>query len=613
MEVKRASPLLHCARALCLAVAPCLCAPAADVVVECQLLYEIADGIYVSAGRGSGLEPGGAGWLLRNGQQVARIEVVNVSRDSSFLRISGPRPKDLPAAGEAVTIVVGESAKVDPPKPRTPSATLKDRNAADEAGAVPLPQGDVDAPPIPGDSRPGQLPPRTAEGASPSTPAGEKPSTPEQEEKPLVPLLAPEGTAIGAFTDAYNISQGQVSIRQLFQFTPGKDLNYSTTRIRSSGSLERIEATPWVFEWSADLAYRDGKALEDVHNFREPRLDLYRLAVFRKFEDQSWVRIGRFLPRELPSVGYFDGAQGEWVLSKQVRVGGMFGFKPLRYGLDFSVNEPTQSGYVTLSLGEGENVSYMGTIGMLASMYKGKLDRMAFLADQTLHLERLMVFSSSELDFDVGGTENRPGTRLTRWDLVASYPLYSHTTVRGGLDRYERPDTAAERDTVPTIVLDDEEFFDRGYWRYWVGASHDLPWSLRLSEEISLTDAPEDSWTPRWHLALTRTGLPALPPYSSLTLSVFNLNGNDLDGYGGRLSSHIPFASHRFSLQPEVAFRFLESDHLGREDFFFTDVALRAHWTINKSWTLSGGASYAFTDDEDLQRVLFDFGVTFRW
>jgi len=223
------------------------------------------------------------------------------------------------------------------------------------------------------------------------------------------------------------------------------------------------------------------------------------------------------------------------------------------------------------------------------------------------------VLSSSELGFDIGGAETREGTQLTRWDLVATYPLFKSTLLRAGIDRYEKPDTAAERDVVPALVLEDEEFFERGYWRYYVGATHELPWKLRLSEEVSTMDAEEEDWSIRWNVSLTRTALPLLPPSSSLTLTVYNLLGEDLEGYGGRLTSHIPLPGNKVFLQPAATFRFLESDLFGTDEFYFTDVSLHAYWTINKHWSVRGGASYAFSDDDDLQRILVDVGVTFRW
>ncbi len=467
-------------------------ASADEATIECQILYEIADGFYVNVGGQSRVVKGSIGLLSRGGQPIARFEVVTVSKESSFLRLSGPRPKEFPAPGEAITLTMTELATQPGADQRQTSPTLKNRASGGESETVPLSPGQVNAPAIPNNARAGQLPATDADGK-------------------FLPLLAPDGSKIGAFTDAYNISQGQVSVRQALQFTPGNDLNYFATHFRTSGSLERIEATPWAFEWSGDISYRDGKAYKDVDNYQEPRFELYRLAVFRKFDDQSWVRIGRFLSRELPSVGYLDGAQGEWVLNPFFRLGGMFGFKPQRRGLEMSVKEPTNVVYFTARTEEQREASYTGTFGLLNSMWNGTPDRLAFLAEQTLRWEKLAVLSSSELDFDIGGAEVNEGPRLTRLDLVASYPIFDHTTVRAGLDRFEKPDTEAERMTVPALTLEDLEFFHRAYTRAWLGGSHTLGAGYRLSEEVSIMDAEVNGGSFRWNVSLTKAGLPLLP------------------------------------------------------------------------------------------------------
>ena len=565
---------------------------AEEGTIECQLLYEIADGFYVDAGGQSRLVKGSIGLLSRSGQPIARIEVINVSKESSFLRLSGPRPKEFPAPGEKITLTMTDLAAPSSEEGRDASKTLKDRTSKDQPEAVPLAPGQVNAPAIPDNSKAGQLPATDANGK-------------------FLPLLAPQGGKIGAFTDAYNISKGQASFGQTLQFTPGNELNYAATHLRTSGSVERIQATPWAFEWSSDISYRDGKAYKDVDDYQDPRFELYRLAVYRKFDDQSWVRIGRFLSRELPGVGYLDGAQGEWVVTPCFRLGGMFGFHPERRGLDFSINEPTNVVYFTARTEEKREASYTGTFGLLTSMWNGTPDRLSILAEQTVRWEKLTVLSSSELDFDIGGAEVNEGPRLTRWDLVGSYPLYDHTTLRAGLDRYEKPDTEAERMAVPALTLRDIEFFHRAYTRLWLGASHTLPAGFRLSEEVSIMDADVNGGSFRWNASLTKVGLPFLPEGSSATATIYNLVGEDIDGYGGRLSGYIPFPGNRFSLQPDIAFRYLQSDILGKDEFTVTDIGCHAFYVINKAWSASGGVSYAYT--EDVSRLYFDFAVTFKW
>ena len=247
--MKRRNLTLTFAAALSLILGEPSHAFAEEASIECQLLYEIADGFFVNVGGQSRLVKGSIGLLSRGGQPVARFEVVTVSKESSFLRLSGLRPNGFPAPGENITLTLTELAAPSGSEGREPSRTLKDRKSSDQPEAVPLTQGQVNAPAIPDNSKAGQLPATDANGK-------------------FLPLLAPEGGKIGAFTDAYNISQGQASVRQILQFTPGNELNSAATHIRSSGSVERIQATPWAFEWSADVSYRDGKAYKDVDDYQ---------------------------------------------------------------------------------------------------------------------------------------------------------------------------------------------------------------------------------------------------------------------------------------------------------------------------------------------------------
>lgn len=548
--------------AVALALATLLSTPlfAVDVPVECQLVYETADGFFVDVGINEGLEAGEKGWLRRDGEQIGQIEVIRVAQESALLRLVSGLSRDLGLAGERITILFDrpEPTPTRPPVGREPSPTLRDRAATEE---------------------------------------------------PFVPLLAPPGMKDAGFSDAENIFHGTFTTRQIFQLSSDGDTDYSITRGRTSGSLERIGRSPWTLEWSGEASYRTGD-LEYVRDFEQIRLEVYRLALFRRFDDESFVRIGRFIPRELPSVGFLDGIHGEKVLTKHIRVGSMLGFKPERDGLNVVFEEPTAVAYTTFEAGDRLKFHYTGTAGVLASLYEGDADRLAILIDQRMNFGKLSLYSTSDVDLDIGAAEVHDGPRVTRWDVSAAYSLTSWLGLRAGVDRFERPDTEAERDFINTGALDPEDFYDRGFWRYWTGANHALFWNLYLSEEVSLTDSEDENYTFRWNASLTRSGLPWLPA-ASLTVTAYNLNGGETEGYGGRISAYLPFSSYGLSLHPSVAARKLESDLIDDDEFEVADASLRVNWVLSPSWTVSAGGSYAFTDD--VQRSLFDLAFTFRW
>ena len=527
------------------------------VPVECRILYETADGFYVDVGTGKGLRVGSTGVLLHNGNLVARVEAVTVSSGSAFLRVVSDRAGVSPGSGAQVVLVIDDPEKATEEPTRYLSPTLK--NGQDDG---------------------------------------------------FTPLLTPPLQGNLADPQARNVFHGKLTSRNLFQTSSDGDLDYLRSRLGARGSVERLGATPWSLDYSLDLSYRDGDALEEVHDHQEVRTEVYRLAFSRRFDDDSSVRVGRFIPGELPSAGYLDGFQGEKVMREGLRLGVMLGTKPTRDDLDFTDKEPTLVLYGSLESGDRETAGYSGTLGLLTSAFNGKFDRSALLWDQSAHRGAFSVFSSSEIDFDIGASQIREDfVRLTRWNLSTAYEWSESTTLRAGLDKFEIPDTEAERDFSGAVLLPENEFFGNGYWRFWVGASHQLPWNLSLREEASFTDSEQVDDAFRWSAGITRTGLPGLPS-GRLTLDVYNLVGDEIEGYGGRLSGFLPLRNHSLTLQPSVAFRFLEFD-TGSADFLFVDVALHGHWQVSRKWNFVGGVSYALTDDE--QRLLFDVGVTLRW
>lgn len=530
-----------------------------EETVECGVTYVTADSIYLDAGSQSGIEVGLVGMARRGGDELGRVEVIEVTRRSCVARpLGGSRSGGLQVR-DRVSFTVKAPARPEDGSPST---------------------------------RPGG-----ATGAA---------AAPGAEEDGFEPLLAPLRHRAANWPEPSNLSSGRLHVRQMFQIDGESSEDYSITRVGTSGAVDRIEGTPWSFEWSGDLSYRDGHAFEGSRDLREPRLDVYRLFLRRRLDDGGFLRLGRFLPSQLPGVGHVDGAQVESILHPSFRIGAIAGLKPRRNDLDVSTDEPLATLYASGQAGKRGELYYSGTLGLLGSLYRGKVDRLAILLDQQADLgPKLSIFSTSEVDFDVGGREVRSGTRLSRMDLYAIAPLWRWLTLKGGFDRYERPDTAAERDLTRIV---DERAFDRGYTRYWVGASHALPGRFRVDEEVSLYDAPQDDGKPRWRVGLSRTG--TLLEGDSLRLVVFNLVGADADGYGGRLDASFPFLDSRLWVRPGVGFRFLETDATS-ERFSVTEAALYADWELSRIFSAYAGVTQSFGDS--LQSTLVEMGIEARW
>ncbi len=532
-------------------------AQAEEIVISATVTYEISEGVYVDKGTEHGLKQGCTGTLRVNDGRVIDFEVLHVSKQSSLLRLAGGSVTQDKLAGQPVELAFETS---------TAAQT----------------------------------------GAQDTNEPKNNRSSPASLDRDFVPLLAPPSWAIGLLK-ADNIFHGQVNVRHMLQRDNEYGLDYSVTHVGSSGSLERIQGSQWGFEWSGDVSYRDGDAYSSHSDYRDPRLDLYMASFQRPLDEDGFLRFGRFLPRELPGIGYVDGIQGQVSRSERVRIGAIAGFKPDRRDLGFSAEEPLFATYATFEAGERSKKYYMGTVGLLTSLYEGQADRLALLLDQRADLDpQLSVYSTAQVDFDVGAAETRGGTRLTRLDTFALYKLTSALSFRAGLDHWERPDNQAERDL---LAFEDDRFFDSGYWRYWVGSDQGLPWNLRLSEEISFIDSATVDYDPHWRLGLTRTGLFGWQG-ASATATIYNLPAENVDGYGGRLSAYLPLLERKLYIQPIVGFQFAEVQLQARQ-FDLNYLSLRVNGRLSATWSLFGGITNSSGDNVD--STLLDFGLRYAW
>ncbi len=522
-----------------------------ETELDCQLLYTTTDGLFVDRGFEHGLSKGQTGFLELNGRRLGRIEVSSVARKSSYLRLTRQGDEAL-TSGDALTLILD-----------TPLQPVGSDSGVDAQQA-----------------------PRTT----------------------FEPLLAQPRMGLVGVTDARNLFSGRLSLRQLHQSTTENDLDYRRTRLSTSGNVQRMDGTPWAFEWSGDLFYRDGSGYEDVDDYQEIDVELYQFSLYRRFEDKGLVRAGRFLARELPAVGYIDGLQGESQVSESVRAGVLFGFKPTRDDLEPTFKELMLAPYATFEAGDGATTRYSLTAGLMATLYEREADRLAILIDQTGRMGNFSLYSSSEIDFDVGGFESRDVARITRWNLSSHWSETWVGTLRAGLDHFELADIEAQRDLVPEIVLDESEYIDNGYWRYWLGATQQLGEHWTITEEVSYT-LSDSSDGFRWMAGIARRGLFGVRD-ASISVDVYNLLGDDVAGYGGRAAAYFPIRQHEIYLQPSVSFRSVEAD-ISSQEFTVTDFALHGHWVLGPNWRATAGVTYGVTDDFD--RLLVDVGLVLTW
>lgn len=519
--------------------------------VRATVTYRIPEGIYVNSGTAAGLHQGISGSLMLESGRVFVFDVIQASRSSALLRLKGD------ASG-----LVGSLRN-------QPVELVFDRSEE----------------------------PVADEGTASSDPS---------EDEPFVPLLAPPQATPDVAPTA-NISHGRVGVQQTLLGATDNQQDYAVTRLDTSGSIDRLFGTQWSFIWSGNLRYRTGDGYENHPEFETIQPLIYSSYFQVPLSGDGFARLGRFLPLELPSIGYLDGGQVEVDFGNNWAWGFSGGLKPNRVNLEWTGDEPTAALYGTFKAGTVGSTYFSGTAGLLGSVYKGEVDRLAMLFDQRAGFgPKLDIFSSAELDFGVANTTNSQ-TQLSRFDIYASSRLHSLLTLRAGTDHWQRLDSEAERDLLPFIVSD--QLFDDGYWRYWVGASHELPWKLDLNEEVAYTvsDATDDAV--RWRIGLTRTGLFKWK-FANFGATLYNLEAQNADGLGWLLRAYLPLWDGKVSLRPSASARWLDPSD-GSDGLALTYLALYGDWLIFNHWTITGGATLTAGDAAD--SVLFDLGLRYRW
>lgn len=522
--------------------------------VPAQITYRIEEGVYVDVGSDKGLKRGVKGQLVLDDGSSVPFEVMQSAHSTALLRLDG-QGTTLDADGQALRVdLVFESEEV--------SAAEADANAE---GA-------------------------NAEKAAPEA---------------FVPLLE-QMKEMPAVTQSENVSHGNIGVRYTMQTGTDNQLDRSTTRLYTSGNIDRLEGTGWSFKWSGSGRYRSGDAYKDHPDYQTVEPLVYNLMLQHPLVDGGFVRLGRFLPFELPGVGYIDGGQLEVATEGPWRFGLVTGLKPDLVNLELSADEPTIAGYTTLEAGTRGSAYYSGTAGLLASAYKGEANRLALLLDQKASLgPRLDLLSTAQFDFGIADTTNST-SQLSRLDLSVSSRINRDHTLRAGLDHWERVDTPSERDRLAVV---DDSLFDNGYWRYWVGARHRLPLKLNLNEEVSFitSDATDDAM--RWRVGLTRTGFFAWSS-ANVSATAYNLESQGASGYGGLLSAYLPFWSGRWSLRPSASMRWMDPDNGGRGlEVSYYSLYLDAR--IYKQWLLTGGATQTMGEGADA--TSFDAGLRYSW
>jgi hypothetical protein len=519
-----------------------LAATAAAEEVRGKVTQVVADAVYVDVGSDDGLAPGDAGEIVRVDARIADVEVVTVSASQARLSVLRRTRR----------ILVGDEVVL---------RTRAKKKSEEEADA--------------------KRPP---------------------DERPFEPLLERQKRRAEP-TAERNIFHGRVSVQQLVQSDSEGDLDYAITQLSSDGMFDRIAGSKWSLRWSGNVYYRTGEAFDDSE-LDGGQLIVFDLAVARPLGDGGYFRFGRFLPRTLTSAGYFDGADVEIPVGENTRLGAALGFRPTRFDLTPSLDEPSGLFYSSYRAGKRRDAYASGSYGILVSAYDGNFDRAALLLEQVAELGKARLDATATIDFDVGGAEFRDGTNLTQLDLFLSWRVTRAVTLRGGTDHWERLDTAAERDRLDII---DPLLYDDGYWRTWVGAVFVLPWRLRLDLEYSSINSDTGPTTTPWRVTLEHFDPFGLPG-ANVSFTVYSLESFDGDGYGGLFNMNIPFAGGKWMLRANAGARYFDQEDV---EFDVTDVRVNVDYLPGGGWQVSGGVQWL--GGTALDSLLVELRVDYRF
>jgi hypothetical protein len=522
---------------------------------------------------------------------------------SLFLACAAAAAPDRAEVMAKVTYLVPEGAYVDAGSDQGLAAgeagvVLRDGKPVAKAEIVATSARSAHVRVFDGEVRLGDLVRFEAVALAPEAPPDQAPKKPE-ESKPFVPLLEQQKAPVHV-TSPKNVSHGWVSINQYIQ-TGSFDDFYRTT-LSSAGDIQRLWGKPWAIDWSFNLSGRGGDAF-DGSTLEGVRLDVYELALSRRLGEDGLFRFGRFVPNALPAVGYLDGALFEQRLSPHLRGGALLGFAPTVDDLTPSIDEPTAVLYGTLDAGNRKTNYFTGTAGVLGSLFEGDADRLAALVDFFARVGIFDLSADAVIDFDVGSQLFTSGTRLTETDVDASLRVAKGTTLRGGTNYYENLDTAAERAGLPYV---DPLVFEGSGWRYYAGLTQALPARFTLDLQFTFINAPDTGETANWFLTLTKYGVFG-SDVASVSLSVYSLEGLDVEGVGGRLSAYVPLG--KLTLQGGIGFTAFSPEVA--TEFDVTDVNFFASYLLSQRWTLNGGVTAAIGDSADY--LGFDIGLQYRW
>ncbi len=523
----------------------------AQIEIEARVVNVTPDGVYIDAGRKSGLKVGDKGILLRDAKQVAIVEVLLITSSSARLRIS-QELNLIPALADDRALIQRVS------KEKIKEDSVEKKSESDLSS----------------------------------------------------PLLAPREYTLLDKTKkrsrASNVFHGSQSFRLRIQNDSKNDQDSLRYDLRSRATLDRINGGPWALSWSWNASLRDGKAYDKLSSSDLRELDLYEFEFSRTFSDGSRISIGRALSDALPAIGYVDGIQFNRPISENVSLGGLVGLKPERIDLGFNGKEPLVAAYLSTEKRFSKEKSYWASAGLFASLYQGDADRLAFILSQRLRYNSLQLYWNSTVDLDVGGAGKRSGASLSELNASAYLNISKILSIRFRLDHNERLDTQAER---AAYLADQDRLFDHGFWRYTIASHQRFSNGIEFDQQLSTIRGADSEGDLLWQLGISKQGLFSLRS-ARANLDVYNLVGLSSEGIGARCFASLPITKRSLQIQAGVGLRFLEND-FAQQEFDTQDIFVNLLWRAQSAWRANLRLSHLAGDGLDANSL--QFSVSYRW
>jgi hypothetical protein len=519
--------------------------------------------------------------------------------------VSGPEVPPMPTRINGPALPTHEYM----PSPRGPR--IANTNVT-PTPSTPLPVN-IEENPIPLAQTPEEVTPVATPAAAPvissSTANGStlKSAGPDKNMAPvLVPLSVTASSKLGNSRDA-NIFHGRLRSRELYQTVPSPESHTLESRLDSDGSIERLYASPWSAVWSGNLSYRDGNTSQTAPDYQHPKLNVYNAMMARKNDDGGTLKLGRFLPSELPGLGFLDGGQLDHVISPQWRTGGVLAMRPDRITLGLTSKEPFMAGYASTEQGTHGKLYYSGTLGMFHTIYRGKADELALLSDNRTDLgPKLNLFNSIQIDFNDGAEQAHKGPRITRLDFYGNSPITPTVSLRAGLSHFERPDIQAERDLTQGTT----QGFDNGFWRYFVGANERLPFNFTLDEDLSTINSATSQTDQLWRLTISRFGFFFLPR-GQISISAYNVTSAQGRGFGFQTTASTPLWTDKLSLNLSSSSQYSTPSN-SPKNYNINDGSLHLSWRISKAWNADFGITQSYAGGKATSTI-GDSSIGYRW